>query len=285
MRASRADIVSYLCRQMGDLYPPQEKLRIARMVAAHKSGATETAFIVEPNLIIEIDDLEQVARELAEARPVQYIIGSCEFCGFDFSIREGALIPRPETEELVMWVKSIANDIVSPQIVDVCTGSGCIAIALAKMLPQATITATDLSEDALAIAKENVERHAVTINLIKDDALQGLKALGDGQVDIIVSNPPYIPLSERDLMHTNVTLHEPAMALFVEDSNPLIFYQAIAQAATRVLKSDGYLLFEIHSPLAQQTVEMLEKQGYEQITLRQDYFGRDRMICCRPKQR
>ena len=285
MRGSRADIINYLCTQMGDLYPAEETRRIARIVAAHKSGEDEIKFLIEPNETIEIDDIEHIAEELAAGRPVQYITKGCEFCGIKFTIREGALIPRPETEELVMWAVERAKAMTSPRIADICTGSGCIAISLAKLLPDATITATDISEEAISLAKENATTIGVGVEIIKDDALGGLRALQGKKYDIIVSNPPYIPLSERETMHINVTHHEPHIALFVEDNNPLLFYRAIAKAARELLSEQGYLMFEIHSPLSKECADMLQEEEYTHIEVRKDFFGRDRMICCqiRPK--
>lgn len=280
MRGSRADIINYLCQCMGDLYPAEEARRIARIVAAHKCKESEIKFLIEPNEIIEIEDIEHIAKELAAGRPTQYITGECEFCGIKFAIREGALIPRPETEELVMWAAEQAKDMASPRIADICTGSGCIAISLAKLLPKAIITATDISDDAIALAQENAERLDADITVIKDDALGGLQALQGEKYDIIVSNPPYIPLSERETMHINVTHHEPHIALFVEDNNPLLFYRAIARAAKEILSDNGYLMFEIHSPLAEECAQMLKDEEYSEIEIRKDFFGRDRMICC-----
>ena len=285
MRGSRADIINYLCTQMGDLYPAEETRRIARIVAAHKSGEDEIKFLIEPNETIEIDDIEHIVEELAAGRPVQYITKECEFCGIKFTIREGALIPRPETEELVMWAVERAKAMTSPRIADICTGSGCIAISLAKLLPDATITATDISEEAISLAKENATTIGVGVEIIKDDALGGLRALQGKKYDIIVSNPPYIPLSERETMHINVTHHEPHIALFVEDNNPILFYRAIAKAARELLSEQGYLMFEIHSPLSKECADMLQEEEYTHIEVRKDFFGRDRMICCqiRPK--
>lgn len=281
MQGSRTDIVNYLCQCMGDLYPAEEARRIARIVAAHKSGSSEMKFIIDPDEVIEIDGLELIGKELVAGRPVQYITGECEFCGNTFSIRDGALIPRPETEELVMWATEQAKNMTSPRIADICTGSGCIAISLAKLLPKATITATDISDDAIALAKENAERLDADITVIKDDALGGLQALRGEKYDIIVSNPPYIPLSERETMHINVTHHEPHIALFVDDSDPLLFYRKIAQAAKEILSDKGCLMFEIHSPLAEECAQMLKDEEYSEIEIRKDFFGRDRMICCK----
>ena len=281
MRGSRADIINYLCTQMGDLYPAEEARRIARIVAAHKCKESEIKFLIEPNEIIEIEDIEHIAKELAAGRPAQYITGECEFCGIKFTIREGALIPRPETEELVMWAAERAKDMTLPRIADICTGSGCIAISLAKLLPNAIITATDISDEAISLAKENVAHTGAEVKIIRDDALGGLQALQGEKYDIIVSNPPYIPLSERKTMHINVTHHEPHIALFVEDNNPLLFYRKIAQAAKEILRDKGCLMFEIHSPLAEECAQMLQNEEYSEIEIRKDFFSRDRMICCK----
>ena len=281
MRGSRADIINYLCKQMGDLYPAEEARRIARIVAAHKCKESEIKFLIEPNEIIEIEDIEHIAKELAAGRPAQYITGECEFCGIKFAIREGALIPRPETEELVMWAAERAKDMTLPRIADICTGSGCIAISLAKLLPNAIISATDISDEAISLAKENVAHTGVEVEIIKDDALGGLQALRGEIYDIIVSNPPYIPISERETMHINVTHHEPHIALFVDDSDPLLFYRKIAQAAKEILSDNGYLMVEVHSPRAEECAQMLKYEEYSEIEIRKDFFGRDRMICCK----
>lgn len=285
MQGRRCDIINHLCQCMGDLYPADEARRIARIVAAKLSNSNEIKFLTEPNEIITIEGLEQVAEELAAGRPVQYITGECEFCGLEFKVREGALIPRPETEELVMWAVERAKDIASPRIADVCTGSGCIAISLAKLLQGAEITATDISDDAIALANENAEKLGAKVNIIKDDALGGLQALQGREWDIIVSNPPYIPLSEQESMHINVINHEPHIALFVEDSDPLLFYRAIARSARELLSEEGCLLFEIHSPLATECLDMLKEEGYTEVEVRKDFCGRERMICCRKRQK
>lgn len=282
MRASRADIISHIAASIQTLYTRPECLRIARMIAAAISGEDETKFIIEPNEIIDID-IEQATKELAEGRPVQYIIGSTEFCGEEFIVREGALIPRPETEELVLWAREKAQQFQQPRVLDLCTGSGCIAISLKKFIPQASIVAVDLSSESLAIAQENAAKLNTPIEFIQDDVLQGVQKLSGKVFDIIVSNPPYIPLSERDTMHINVTRYEPDMALFVADDDPLIFYREIARAAKNMLSEGGSLLFEIHELLAEQTLQMLLSEGFE-ASLRHDFLSKPRMICCHKKE-
>ena len=282
MKASRAEIISYIFDKIYTLYSESECKLIARMVAATLSNEAESKYLIEPNEIIEIEGVEKCAEELAAGRPVQYVIGRAEFCGEEFFVREGVLIPRPETEELVMWAIECAESFARPNILDVCTGSGCIAIALKKRLHNATVTAIDLSDKALEIATENTQRLNADVKIIKDDALNGLQAVQGQTFDIIVSNPPYIPQSEMAAMHINVTEHEPHMALFVDDNDPLIFYREIARAAKKLLSKQGYLLFEIHETLATETAEMLSCEGFYNVEIRHDFRQKQRMICCRP---
>lgn len=285
MRASRAEIIGYLADCIRSLYDENECRHIARMVASALSHEAESKYIIEPNEIIEIEGIEKCAEELASGRPVQYVIGKAEFCGYDFTVREGVLIPRPETEELVMWAMECAEGIKEPRILDICTGSGCIAIALKKRLAQASVTAIDLSDKAIEIAKENARLLNTKVEILKDDALDGLQAVQGRTFDIIVSNPPYIPQSEMAAMHINVTKHEPHMALFVDDGDPLIFYREIARAAKELLSEQGFLLFEIHETLATETAEMLSREGFYDVEIRYDFRQKPRMICCRPNQK
>ena len=282
MRATRAEIVSHLAACIEHLYSRQEQLRIARMVAAALSGESEMKFLIDPNEIIDIE-LGNVAEQLSAGRPVQYIIGKTEFCGEEFTVREGVLIPRPETEELVMWAREVSKEFPSPRILDLCTGSGCIAIALKKLIPAAAVTAIDLSAEALAIAQENATKLGADVRFLADDVLQSVPQLQNECFDIIVSNPPYIPISEREAMHINVTNFEPAMALFVEDSDPLIFYREIARIAKSRLTERGALLFEIHELLAEETLQMLQSEGFE-AELRHDFLNKPRMICCHKRE-
>lgn len=281
MRQSRADIVRFLSRSMELLYPERERMNIARMVAAHAEGVEMVKYLTEPNEEVEIADLENLAKRLTAGCPMQYLIGEEEFCGLKFKVNEGVLIPRPETEELVAWAEDMAQVFPSPRILDICTGSGCIAISLAKRIPTAQVWAIELSNEALAVATENNIRLSAGVRLLKDDALGAMPSIEGCEFDIIVSNPPYIPLSERCEMRRNVTDYEPSMALFVEDDNPLIFYRAIARKALSVLSQEGYLLFEVHERLANETAEMLHEMGFAQVDVRTDMFGKQRMVGCR----
>lgn len=279
MRATRAEILRFISQQIEHLYDQRERMNIARMVAAALSGENEMKYLIEGAEVVEIPQLESKVKELAQGRPVQYVIGHSEFCGLDIEVREGVLIPRPETEELVAWVIEKAADIERPRILDVCTGSGCIALALADRVGKASVVAVDISDEALTIARCNAERLQLGVEFIKDDALEHLPNIADRKFDIVVSNPPYIPISERESMHVNVVNFEPDIALFVADDDPLIFYREIAVTAKHILADNGYLLFEIHQPLAQQTVDMLRELGYDAVELRNDCFDKPRMIC------
>lgn len=284
MRQSRADIVRRLCDSMEHLYTERECMNIARRVAAWAEGVDLIKYLTEPHAEVEIDNIEQIAERLAAATPLQYITGEEEFCGLQFKVREGVLIPRPETEELVLWAEQQAKNFSAPRILDLCTGSGCIAISLAHRVPTAQTTAIDLSDEALAVARQNNSLHGNSVTIFKDDVLGELSSIEGRQFDIIVSNPPYIPISERVQMRQNVTDHEPAMALFVEDDNPLKFYRAIAAKAKTALADGGFLLFEIHENLASATAEMLREEGFANIEIRRDFLDKPRMICCQPKR-
>lgn len=285
MRASRAEIVDYIRRRVSALYSVDEGGRIARMTAAALSGDAEAKFLADPNETIEINGLEQAADELAAGRPVQYVIGEADFCGLRFAVREGVLIPRPETEELVMKAAERAEEFARPRILDVCTGSGCIAVALGRRIPRAEITALDISDAALTIARENGRRLGVDVEWIGDDALGGMTRLAGRRFDVVVSNPPYIPRSEMAAMHCNVTGYEPHEALFVDDSDPLVFYRAIARAAGAMLSDGGSLLFEVHELLAERTAEAVRAEGFADVRIEKDCFGKQRMVCGRKSNR
>ena len=263
-----------------ECYPDVEARQIAEMILLAKGNISRNDLLIEPNVELEIPDLETVFDELRSWRPVQYIVGKADFADMELTVREGVLIPRPETEELVDWVAREAKE--GAHILDVCTGSGCIAIALKRMVPRSEVWAMDISEDALAIARENGAEYAPEVRFVEGDALADYSVHFEGVTfDVIVSNPPYIPDSDRALMRPNVLEHEPDLALFVEDSDPLIFYRAIAQTGRKMLKADGCLYFEIYESLVEEMVAMLEREGYTDIVVREDFRGKPRMICAR----
>lgn len=263
-----------------ECYPDVEARQIAEMILLAKGGISRNDLLIEPNVELEITDLDTVFDELRSWRPVQYIVGKADFADMELTVREGVLIPRPETEELVDWVAREAKE--GAHILDVCTGSGCIAIALKRMVKSSEVWAMDISEDALAIARENGAEYAPDVRFVEGDALADFSTHFEGVTfDAIVSNPPYIPDSDRSLMRPNVTEHEPDLALFVEDSDPLIFYRAIARTGRKMLSADGRLYFEIYESLVEEMVAMLEREGYTDIVVREDFRGKPRMICAR----
>ena len=205
MKTSRAEILRYISQHIEHLYSEQERMHIARMVAASLSKEPESRYLIERDEVVDIPSLESKVDELAKGRPVQYVIGHQEFCGLDIEVGEGVLIPRPETEELVAWAAEKASEFNQTRILDICTGSGCIALALAHQIKDAKVTAIDISEEALAIARHNEERLQCGVEFMQDAALAHLPNLTNREFDIVVSNPPYIPLSERESMHINVT--------------------------------------------------------------------------------
>lgn len=211
--------------------------------------------------------------------PVQYLLGTTSFYGLDFNVNSSVLIPRPETEELVEWILESQKTIAETQklrILDIGTGSGCIAISLAKNLPNASVQAIDVSEKALATAKKNSERNKVDVIFIKQNILQ-TEDLGQ-QFDVIVSNPPYVRNLEKQEIKKNVLDNEPHLALFVEDNDALIFYRKIAELAQKNLVPNGQLFFEINQYLGKETVTLLAEMGFKNIELRKDIYGNDRMI-------
>lgn len=284
MEATRSEITAFIAEAVRGLYPEREARRIALTAAAALSGESEAKFLADPNQRVNIDGVERCAAQLAAGCPVQYVTGKTEFCDMTFHVDGSVLIPRPETEELVLWAEQCAADHRNPRILDVCTGSGCIAIVLAAHLPQAEVTALDISHAALETARRNASMNGVRIRFIEDDALNGMPSLAGETFDIIVSNPPYIPHSEIESMHVNVTRYEPHEALFVDDADPLVFYCAIARAARTMLSEGGSLLFEVHEAWAERTAEMLRREGFGQTEVRIDLFGKPRMTCSRRRR-
>ncbi|MFI3317792.1 MAG: peptide chain release factor N(5)-glutamine methyltransferase [Rikenellaceae bacterium] len=273
------EIQQRLQRAATPIYGEREAQVIAYMLLEGVWQVTRTMLVVDPTFEVDEGDLEHVERQVRQARPVQYIIGWAEFCDLKLSVREGVLIPRPETEELVHWIVVRLRDTPEPRILDVGTGSGAIAIALATKIEGARVEALDISPKALEVADENIQKCGVDVELIEGDALRGVDCYVEGSYDLIVSNPPYIPQSESTLMRANVLDYEPHSALFVVDDDPLIFYRAIAESALELLARGGRLFYELHEEYAQECERMLEIMGYSEVELREDINGKPRMIC------
>lgn len=274
---TRREIFNILYKTAEPLYGEQEARQIAELIILSKGGISRNEFIIEPNKELIIKDFESILSQLKSWRPVQYIIGKADFYDMELAVSEGVLIPRPETEELVEWIASESAP--EATLLDIGTGSGCIAIALSRAIDRSRVWAMDISTKALDIARRNGEKYAPAVRFIEGDALSDFSPLFDSQFDVVVSNPPYIPASDISLMRPNVAEHEPESALFVPDADPLLFYRAIATTAKLLLRSGGKLYFEIYENLANQMIEMLENLGYCNIILRQDFRDKPRMIC------
>lgn len=235
---------------------------------------------------------ESTLAELKKEKPIQYILGETEFYGLPFLVNENTLIPRPETEELVELIisdiKKLELETRNLQLLDIGTGSGCIAISLSKNLPNARVSAIDVSEKAIATAQKNAEINKVNVNFIQTDILKvdDLKNLPASsfqlpfQYDVIVSNPPYVRNLEKAEIKPNVLEYEPHLALFVDDNDALLFYRKIAELAMKNLTENGKLYFEINQYLGKETVELIENLGFKDVILKKDIYGNDRMIRC-----
>lgn len=275
--ATRREIFNRLYQATQPLYGDAEARQIAEMLIIAKGKISRNDLIIDPHKELIIEELDNIIEELRSWRPVQYIIGYADFYDMELEVGEGVLIPRPETEELVEWIASESRP--EATILDVGTGSGCIAIAINRAIKESRVCAIDISSKALNIARINGNKYAPEVQFVEGDALGEFDKLFDTKFDVVVSNPPYIPESDMELMRANVTKYEPETALFVPDSDPLLFYRAIAQTSKRLLKKEGKLYFEIYESLAKEMIAMLETDGYSDIILREDFRGKPRMIC------
>ncbi len=274
-----AEIKQNIKKQLANSYEPVELNSLLPLFIEHITGWNQVQQVIHQNEEM-VPEWEKAFHEgilqLAQGKPIQYIIGKSWFLGNDYFVNESVLIPRPETEELVEWVSEYAQIINKPlHIADIGTGSGCIAIALSLLLPDATVTGIDISEDALKVAKKNATALTANVEWVQQDIL--MSASLPANYDIIVSNPPYIPLREKATMQDQVTLHEPDIALFVTNEDPLIFYKMIARLGKQALNKNGQLFFEIHYDQGPALLKLLDEMNYH-AELRHDMFGKDRMI-------
>lgn len=276
---TRRDILDRIAAALVPLYDAREARSIARCYVAETAQLPVSALLADPDAPLEIEGLDGDIEALAAGRPLQYVMGFAPFFGRRFAVREGVLIPRPETEELAAWI--IAEEPQARRILDVGTGSGCIAATLALELPGAEVFAADISEKALAAAAENCRTLGAGVTLRRADALTDLSERFPERFDLVVSNPPYVPERDRAAMHPNVRDHEPDLALFVPDDDPLLFYRAIARAGRRMLVPGGKLYFEIYHLAGDELRRMLAAEGYDTVRLREDINGKPRMLCAR----
>ena len=265
---------------LAPLYGDGEAKAIARLVFEVRFGLSMSDICLGKDTQLSANnqkELKGIVDRLLEQEPIQYVLGQANFCGRTFMVNEHVLIPRPETEELCQWINS--QD-ASPRVrlLDIGTGSGCIAITLAAMYPKAEVTAWDISPEALEVARENAKRTHVNVSFEQIDILHLPSNLLHQTYDLIVCNPPYICNKERACMEANVLEHEPHTALFVPDDDPLLFYRAIAQYGQTALEPEGWLYFEINPLYAQPLSDMLHMMSYHDIELKLDQYGKQRMI-------
>lgn len=274
-------ILRHIIRTIRDavepLYGLHEAESVARLVVCDRLEYNLSQLVTHYDEECDIVDLERIVEELRRGRPVQYVLGRAEFCELELEVEEGVLIPRPETEELVYRIAETAKR--GARILDIGTGSGAMAITLAKFVKDAEVVAVDISNEALVIAERNAERLGAKVDFVKADALGDLSSLGE--FDVIVSNPPYIPQSDIVDMRKNVVDFEPHTALFVPDDDILKFYRATAKNATKMLREGGSLWFEIYEKAGEEVCSMLRKMGFTQIELFEDANAKPRMVWSR----
>ena len=279
------DIRNYYCNQLCSIYDKDEANAMILILLEHYFKIDRVKMALEPQLRLSESEMltfHFAVKDLLKNKPIQYIIGETEFCDLKFKVNENVLIPRPETSELVMKIANRQQSMVNGQwsTLDIGTGSGCIAISLAKLLPQNKVYALDISEKALEVAKENAVNNNVNVTFIHDDILS-LKNKIDTKFDIIVSNPPYVRELEKAEMRDNVLNWEPHNALFVSDNNPLIFYRTILGFAKTHLKEKGEVWFEINEYLGKEMKELCNEMGFSQVEVFNDFRGKERILLVR----
>ena len=297
-----------ISRRLSCLYDPNEARAITRLVLEERFGLTLADILCGKDTQLSADDhaeLEKIVQRLEKSEPVQYVLGQATFCGRSFYVAPGVLIPRPETAELCQWIidDSVAeqhrqdqgddNPVTSPRILDIGTGSGCIAVTLALGMADADVVAIDISPEALAIARCNAQRLGAAVAFIQHDILASRpsilldatsasrKTATHNRYTVIVSNPPYVCRNEAELMEPNVLRHEPHQALFVPDEDPLLFYRAIAKLAHSLLMRGGMLYFEINPLYVEQLHTLLIDEGFADVKVRSDQFGKQRFMAAR----
>ena len=274
------DILALMHEELDGMYGSGEVSAFGEMLFEAFLGWDRVRLLTSREQTIDQSDLLRfhwALEDLKRYRPIQHIIGHVDFCGCPIAVSPDVLIPRPETEEMVSWiVKSYELRVMSGGILDLCTGSGCIAIALKKAFLQAEVTAVDVSLKALAMARQNAENSGAEVHFVEGDVLGGVNGF-DGSYGLIVSNPPYVLDSERALMQPNVLDYDPALALFVPDDDPLRFYKAIAAIAKEHLATDGLLVVEINEVLADETAALFRACGFSP-TIHDDFRDKPRWI-------
>lgn len=276
-----SDLKQLFLNRLSALYSPNEAESILFFYLYYRLGMEKYQWTLRREEQLSEVCMQTITADidrLASGFPVQYLVGKCEFFNCELSLNGKVLIPRPETEELVVEVVNRFQNRSAQRVLDVGTGSGAIALALKRYLPQAEVWATDFSENALECARENAENMKLDVNFLHHDILNDTIDSLPQDLDILISNPPYIPISEKENLHRNVKDYEPDSALFVPDSTPLIFYKKIAQVGIELLKPTGVLLFETYHLFQNQMVEMLQSLGYKQVVITKDLQGKSRFV-------
>lgn len=272
-------IYIHIKQALSGMYPEAEASALAKGILSDVFHFTQTELYTGKDMNFGTEESERLADILSRLKrqePLQYIIGEVSFCGLTLRVTPDVLIPRPETAELIEWIEADCRGKRGLHMLDIGTGSGCIPIALARKFPDARISAWDISTQALRLARENARSNGVDVSFSEVDALKDDYPRMD--LDLLVSNPPYIAQNERKDMARNVTGWEPDIALFVPDDNPLLFYDRISSIGLRLLRTGGALYFEINQAYGPDTARLLRQKGYTHVTLRKDMSGNDRMI-------
>jgi len=273
-------IAAHYTAQITAHYSETEARQVVWMLMEHFFGINRLTSAVNPNLRLSESELltfHNACKKISQHVPVQYVIGKTEFCGLSFEVNPSTLIPRPETEQLTQLI--LKNLPTAPlRILDIGTGSGCIAVTLKKERPDCELFACDISETALQTAQKNAETHHAPVHFFHCDILSPAELLNIPKPDVIVSNPPYVCLSEKKAMRPNVLLHEPETALFVEDENPLLFYKSIAKLTENQLINGGKIFFEINEKFGEEVAEILRKHGFINVTVENDFCGKARFV-------
>ncbi len=263
-------------------YTEREANQLMLMLCEYLLSESRTHILAYPDTEVSASDYKKImdyVTELQNNKPIQYILGETEFFGLTFKVSEDVLIPRPETEELVDLILK-TNKQLSPNIIDLGTGSGCIAIALSKNLPHAKVLGCDVSEKAICKATENNNMNSTNVEFLQFDILHDDVKKLPKPIDILVSNPPYVTNKQKQEMNANVLDYEPHNALFISDDNPLLFYKKIADIGNSILSENGLLFFEINELFGKETANMLSDKGYKNIAICKDIFGKDRIVWC-----
>ncbi len=272
-------VISFIKSELKEFYPMSEIDSFVYLIFEQLFNYSKTKLLISQDVEILEDSYQNILNiihDLKLYKPIQYILGETIFYNLTFNVTPGVLIPRLETEELVDWVIKENPDKYN-RILDIGTGSGCIAISLAKNLPESVVYASDISSEALTVTKKNSKLNNVDIQIMQLDILNSNIQLNE-KFDIIVSNPPYITETEKKLMHKNVLDFEPELALFVPDNNPLLFYKAIIDFGINHLNPGGKIYFEVNELFGKETALLLEERDYQYISLKKDINGKDRML-------